>query len=74
MNLRNWKILHKILLAIFALALAALAGGGYAGYKMKSIDDTYSRLIDTDYQTPAQSPSASPHPASDPKTPPSLPL
>src|SRR5581483_59371 len=48
MNLRNWKILHKILLAISALALAALAGGGYAGYKMKSIDDTYSRLIDTD--------------------------
>ena len=48
MNLRNWKILHKILLTIFALALAALAGGGYAGFKMKSIDDTYSRLIDTD--------------------------
>ena len=48
MNLRNWKILHKILLAIGALALAALAGGGYAGYKMKAIDDTYSRLLDTD--------------------------
>src|SRR5579872_7476018 len=48
MNLSNTKILHKILLAISALALAALAGGGYAGYKMKTIDDTYSRLLDTD--------------------------
>jgi methyl-accepting chemotaxis protein len=48
MNLSNMKILHKILLAIFVLALASLGGAGYAGYKMKAIDDTYSRLIDHD--------------------------
>jgi methyl-accepting chemotaxis protein len=48
MNLSNWKILNKILLAIFALALAALAGGGYSAYKMKAIDSTYSQLLDQD--------------------------
>ena len=30
------------------LALASLSGAGYAAYNMKSIDDTYSRLIDHD--------------------------
>jgi methyl-accepting chemotaxis protein len=48
MNLSNLKILHKILLAIFALALASLGGAGYAAYKMKSIDSTYSFLLDHD--------------------------
>ena len=44
----NWKILHKILLAIFALALAAVTGGGYAAYKMKTIDETYTALLAQD--------------------------
>jgi methyl-accepting chemotaxis protein len=48
MNLSNLKILHKFLLAIAALALAALAGGGYAAYKMNAIVETYGLLLDQD--------------------------
>jgi methyl-accepting chemotaxis protein len=48
MKLSNVKILHKILLAISALALAALAGGGYAAWKMDTIDETYGQLLSQD--------------------------
>ena len=48
MKLSNLKILHKFLLAISALALAALAGGGYSAYKMNAIDESYGVLLSQD--------------------------
>ena len=48
MNFANMKILVKVLLVLGALALAALAGGGFAGYKMHVIGNTYGNLLGDD--------------------------
>jgi methyl-accepting chemotaxis protein len=48
MTLSNWNILPKIMLVIFALAVASLSAAGFAAYKMKAIDGTYNRLLGND--------------------------
>jgi methyl-accepting chemotaxis protein len=47
-NFADMKIVSKVLLVIFMLAIASLAGGGFAAYKMKAINDTYGALLGVD--------------------------